>query len=302
MLEFIKVLEPTSMSTYRKGAVLGLTVAETFILFTFILLIALLGLVQQDESSLNPDTANAPRIWVRPEKIEALTSAAGQAHKGREKAEQALSIAEQERDQARNQAEQALTTQKEAEQALSIAEQERDQARNQAEQALTTQKEAEQALAEVQDKLSLLRRKGENPPCWYQVVNAGGGKTREKPYYVANVAIHEHSIELARSTVPPGAAYDDGGGLYADEWKQLRIDDLPYGMHLSDDEFKKAVHNLYEQGRSQKVRTYECIFSVRVWDKTPDHAKKRWKYAHDRVIEGLFGAYTVQDLEWKEVN
>ena len=255
------------MSTYRKGTVLGLTVAETFILFTFILLIALLGLVEQDESFLDPDTANAPRIWVRPEKIEALASAAEQARKGREQAEQ-----------------------------------ERDQARNQAEQALITQKEAEQALAEVQDKLSLLRRKGETPPCWYQVVDAGGGKTREKPYYVANVAIHEHSIELARSTVPPGAAYDDGGGLYADEWKQLRIDDLPYGIHLSDDEFKKAVRNLYEQGKSQKVRTYKCIFSVRVWDKTPDHAKKRWKYVHDRVIEGLFGAYTVQDLEWKEVN
>ena len=23
-----------------------------------------------------------------------------------------------------------------------------------------------------------------------------------------------------------------------------------------------------------------------VWDKTPDHAKKRWKDAHDRIIEG----------------
>ena len=38
-----------------------------------------------------------------------------------------------------------------------------------------------------------------------------------------------------------------------------------------------------------------------VWDKTPDHAKKRWKDAHDRIIEGSFSAYTVRDLEWKGV-
>ena len=38
-----------------------------------------------------------------------------------------------------------------------------------------------------------------------------------------------------------------------------------------------------------------------VWDKTPVHAKKRWKDAHDRIIEGSFSAYTVQDLEWKGI-
>ena len=37
------------MNSYRRGAVLGLTVAETFILLTFLLLIALLGLIQQEE-------------------------------------------------------------------------------------------------------------------------------------------------------------------------------------------------------------------------------------------------------------
>lgn len=290
------------MSTYRQGTVLGLTVAEAFILLTFLLLIALLGLVQQDEPSPDPGTTNAPGIWVRPDEIKTLVNSAKLARKAHEQAEQARTAAERERNQAR-------TAQKEAEQARAAAERDRDQARHQAEQARMAQKEAEQARAaaererdHVTNNLSLLHRKGKNPPCWYQVVSAGEGKTREKPYYAFNVAIYEGGIELAPRTAPPGGAFDDGGGLYADEWKRLRIEELPYGIPLKDHEFIEAVSDLVTQGRNRQVRTYECVFSVMVWDKTPNYAKKRWKDAHDRVIEGSFSAYTVQDLEWEGVD
>ena len=136
----------------------------------------------------------------------------------------------------------------------------------------------------------------------YQIVSAGEGKTREKPYYAFNVAIYEDSIVLAPRTAPPGGAFDDGGGLYANEWERLRVDELPYGKRLSDDEFTEAIQDLVAQGRNQQVRTYECVFSVMVWDKTPEYSKRRWKDAHDRIIEGSFSAYTVQDLEWKGGN
>ena len=268
------------MSDYRRGTILGLTVAETFILLTFLLLIALLGLTQRDEPLQEPDTASAPRVWVRPEEIETLVNAAKAARKAEEEAKQARAAAEHERDQANEKAEAARKAEEEAEQAHAAAEHERDQARR---------------------ELVLLRRKGKNPPCWYQIVSAGEGKTREKPYYVFNVAINEDSIELAPRTAPPGGAFDDDGGPYADEWKRLHIEELPYGKELSDNEFTEAVSDLVVQGRNQQVRTYECVFSVMVWDKTPDHAKKRWKDAHDRIIEGSFSAYTVRDLEWKGV-
>ena len=150
-----------------------------------------------------------------------------------------------------------------------------------------------------------MRRKGENPPCWYKIVSVGEGKTREKPHYVFNAAICEDSIVLEPRTAPPGGAFDDGDGLYVDEWKRLRIKELPYGKTLSDNEFNEAISDLVAQGRNRQVRTYECVFSVKVWDKVPDHAnnaKKRWKDAHDRVIEGSFSAYTVQDDEWKGVD
>ena len=325
------------MNSYRKGTVLGLTVAEAFIILTFLLLIAFLGLIQPQEPLPKSDTADAPRVWMRPDEIETLVNATEQARKAQEQAEQALAVAERERDQAHEKAEQARKAQGQAEQALAIAERERDQAHEKAEQARKAREAAEQALAtaererdqahekaeesrkaqeealhaltdieserdQARSNLALLRRKGKNPPCWYQIVTAAEGKTREKPYYAFNVAIHEDSIELAPRTAPPGGAFDDGGGLYADEWKRLQIERLPYGKALNDNEFNQAVRDLVAQGRNRQVRTYECVFSVMVWDKTPDHAKKRWKDAHDRVIEGSFSAYTVRDLEWKGVN
>ena len=367
------------MSGYRRGAVLGLTIAETFILLTFLLLVAMLGLTQGDEPPPEPDTANPPGVWVRPEEIETLVNAAEEARKAQEEAErtraavererdqaheeaeearkahdeakraraaaererdqaqaeaeQARAAVERERDQAHAEAEEARKAQEEAEQARAVVERERDQAHAEAEEARKAQEEAEQAHAAVERErdhaheeaeqvrkaqeeaeqtraavererdqarsdLALLRRKGKNPPCWYQIVSAGEGNTREKPYYAFNVAIHEESIELAPRTAPPGGAFDDGGGLYVGEWKRLHIDELPYGKELSDDEFTEAVSDLVAQGRNRQVRTYECVFSVMVWDKTPDYAKKRWKDVHDRIIEGSFSAYTVRDLEW----
>jgi len=236
------------MNAYRRGAVLGLTIAETFIILTFLLLIAMLGLIQPDEPLPEPSTANPPRVWYTPEEIEALVNDAKDARAAAKNAEQGRNTAEGE-------------------------------------------------LAQAQRNLA----KGINPPCWYQVISANEGKTRERPYYVFNVAIHEYSIELAPRTAPPGGAFDDGGGPYADEWKRLHIEGLPYGKNLSDNEFTQVVSDLVAQGRNRQVRTYDCVFSVMVWDKTPDHAKKRWKDAHDHLIEGVFGAYTVQDLEWKGV-
>ena len=304
----MEILEPEPMSGYRRGAVLGLTVAETFILLTFLLLIALLGLVHRDEPLPKPDTERAPRVWVRPEEIETLVNAAEEARKAQEEAERVRAAAERERDRAHEKAEEARKAQEEAEQARAAVERERDHARETAKEARKIEEEVEQARAaaererdQARHDLALLRRKGKNPPCWYQIVSAGEDKTREKAYYAFDVAIYEKSIVLAPKPAPPGGADDDGDRSYADEWKRLRIEYLPYGKELSDSEFSEAVRDLVAQGRNREVRTYECVFSVRVWDKTPDHAKKRWKDAHDRIIEGSFSAYTVQDDEWTGV-
>lgn len=289
------------MSTYRQGTVLGLTVAETFILLAFLLLIALLGFAPPDDEPQicavdvgtktfvwNPEssTVGSPQEWVRPSEIETLVGSAEQARKEKSDAEQALAVAERELEQANQRAEESRKAEEQARRDLDTLGSERDQA---------------------QRDLDVFRRKGENPPCWYQIVAAGQGRTREKAYYAFNVAIYEDSIALARRSAPPGGAHDDkegpnAGKLYADEWKRLNIDQLPYGKALSDDEFTDAVRDMVAQGKNRQVRSYECVFSVMVWDKTPVYAKDRWKDAHDRLIEGRFSAYTAQDLEWKGID
>ena len=298
------------MSGYRRGTVLGLTVAETFILLTFLLLLALLGLTQRDELLPESEKESVPREWVRPEEIETLKNMADEAREAMEEAERARAAAEHERDKAHQMAAQARRAQEKAEQARTAAERERDKAHETAEQAREAKEKAEQARAaaererdkahETAEQARRVLAKGRNPPCWYDIVPDGKGGTRERALYAFNVAIYEDSIELAQCEAPPGGAFDDGGGPYADEYDRLRIEELPYGRGLNDKEFEEAVRDLVEQGKKQQVRTYECVFFVRVWDKTPDHAKGRWKYAHDRIIEGSFGAFTVGNREWPE--
>ena len=38
--------------------------------------------------------------------------------------------------------------------------------------------------------------------------------------------------------------------------------------------------------------------SVADVDRTSPTAKRRWQHAHDRIVEGLFGTYAVQDDPW----
>ncbi len=71
-----------------------------------------------------------------------------------------------------------------------------------------------------------------------------------------------------------------------------------YDQRLSDGEFNQHFEPIWEAGKTGKVRSYSCIFWIRVWDKTAPGAKMRWKQAHDKILEGLFGTYQVQDDPW----
>ena len=322
-----------TVNGYRRGAVFGLTVAEIFILLTFLLLLALLGLTQKEEQPPQAGAPSVPRVWVRPEKIETLVRERDQAKQKAEAARMAQERAEAAHaEEARafaNTAREAQVAREKAEADRAAAERERDQAKQKAEAARMAQERAEAAHAEearafantareaqvarekaeagriaaerdrnqAQHDLSIFRRKGDQPPCWYTVVSHEG-KTRERREYIFDVAIYEDGIELAPKPPPPGGAFDDEGDTYANERKHLQIENLPYGRKLGDEEFRESVKTLAERGENRQVRTYPCLFSVRVWDMTPVDAKKRWKHVHDNLIEGLFNAYTVKDDPW----
>ena len=124
--------------------------------------------------------------------------------------------------------------------------------------------------------------KGTTPPCWYQVVEETNPITkanwRERAYYLFDIVIREDHMEVQPvCSDPEGRAEDDGGRPYAEEAKVLTLEAIPYGEPLTNEEMRKVMRRLHEQGKASQVRTYSCAFYVRVWDETATTAKGRWK-------------------------
>ena len=145
----------------------------------------------------------------------------------------------------------------------------------------------------------MLCAKGQNPPCWYRVVQDAKGGFRERAEYIFNIGVFADHFILRRAETPPGGAKDDNGGTYAAEAERLALDGLPYNEPLGDTFLLQLLQPIHDAGKNRQVRTYPCVFSVRVWDQTPSDAKGRWQYGHDRIVEGLFGTYRVRDQPWQ---
>ena len=169
--------------------------------------------------------------------------------------------------------------------------------------AQATDGDLQKKIKDLEEQLRLIG-KGTTPPCWYQIVEERNPITkanwRERAYYLFDIVIREDHMEVQPVPIPEGGAEDDSGESYAEEAKLLNLEDIPYGKPLSDDEVREVMRNLHEKGKASQVRTYSCVFYVRVWDDMPDTAKDRWKRAHDGVLEQLFGTYEVQDFSWHE--
>lgn len=286
------------MRTYRQGTVLGLTVAEIFLLLVFLLLFLLLfkQILAEDEMALFEQELNLykqelpPMIWQRPEKVETLA----EARRELLNAEQAITELEQHRESATVAAKRAETRLAEAQNEIRRNNQHQEELK----QALATAEQNEDKARDEALREQTLRRKGENPPCWYDVVPDKKQGTREKPIYSFNLAVYEDSVELASREIPPGGAYDDGDRTFAEEWEMVGVDKLPYGVRLNDAEFRSTVATMVQMAKSQQVRTYECVFFVLVWDLTPEGAKERWQYANETLLEERFGIYRVREDKW----
>ena len=274
----------------------GLTVAEIFILLLFMLLL-LLAIADKDDEEQHASTRAelesvkgelnelAPwkpvtRMFETPDEIITLR--------------RAKDVAEREAQQ-----------QKELADALRGAVEGGPNAHRMIEEAVAAKQQAEEIAqdavrdaSEAREELRVLRTKGQNPPCWYRQVDDGKGGVRERPHYTFDVGVYADHLILRSAKTPPGGAVDDNGGSYAAEAEQLGLADLPYGQPLADTTFVRALQRIHDAGKNKQVRTYPCIFWTRVWDLTPPDAKARWQRAHDRIIEGMFGAYTVRDDPW----
>ena len=302
---------------YRRGTVLGLTIAEIFVLLVFLMLLALLGVNRYWNQKLDPwrgvmeksTPAEVEEALQQPNdlrrEIEQLKGQIKELKKEKERLQNRIrtlvaregTVGEQldEMKQLLAKCEKALDDAKRKIETLTI------ENRRQAE----INRELRRENVALGDKIRIFG-KGVTPPCWYQRVGETNPITkanwRERPYYLFDIVIREKHMEVQPVPIPEGRAEDDGGRPYAEEAKALNLEAIPYGEPLTDRKMLDVMWPLREGGKASRIRTYPCIFYVRVWDETPATAKGRWKQAHDRVLEEIFGTYQVRDFSWSDRN
>lgn len=280
----------TSDADYRRGTVLGFTVAEIFILLLFLLL--LLFLIRKHHMDVlaveqqNAVVQKEEQLAVLQKKIEPW-SAVIEEFKEPDVIETLKLQVVQEKQRADNLADNARTLQQLEESGI-----------DNVEVYLGEIQRAQKEIEDYKKQLNVLKTKGINPPCWYEVIPDKENQTRERAYYTLDVGVFDEYMELRQRDPPPGAAFDDNGVPYVQEAMELNLHGLPYNQRLTNAEFNRYLKPLHDDGKNAKVRSYSCIFWVKVWDNTSPTAKNRWKRAHDSIIEGLFGAYTVEDQAW----
>ena len=307
---------------YRRGAVLGLTIAEIFILLVFLMLLALMGVnrywgkkfdswkeIMAKATPEEVEVALSHPDDIR-EEIKRLEEQIEELEKQKERLQERIRILENREGKTGELLDEANKKLREVNRALA----EREKALADAEREIETLTTENQKLRDKNSTLqgeidSLDNRiwiigKGITPPCWYQRIEETNPVTkanwREKPYYLFDIAIREDHMEVERLPIPEGSAEDDSEAPYTEEAKGLELDTIPYGVPLTDTEMRNVMRPLYKKGKGSQVRTYSCIFYVRVWDETPAGAKERWKQAHDGVLEQLFGTHQVRGISWKD--
>ena len=285
---------------YRRGTVLGLTVAEVFILLLFLLLLALLVLVRDWEAEREEEAARRAQMEDRLAAVQKQQDEWQHVMREFKTPEEVVTLRQQ-KEEAERKAEEHRERAEVLQKVLKQDDEAAKEALEQAEARWEAEKELQATrrdLEKTQRQLDLLRTKGENPPCWYQIVPDDKRGTREKPLYALNVAVFDDRMVVHRPEPPVGGATDNGDSSYAEEAARLPFDAIPYGKRLTDAEVVRHLQPISAAGKEEQVRSYACIFWVRVWDKTSPDAKKRWKQAHDGILEGMFGAYTVQNDSW----
>ena len=293
---------------YRRGTVLGLTIAEIFILLVFLMLLALLGVNRYWGDKLDPWKEIMAKAT--PEEVEVALSHPDELRGEIKRLKEQIEELEKEKERLQERIQ--ILTDREGKTGQLL-----DEANNQLREVNRGSMEHEKALADAEHEIETLIEKvnslekeirifgkGITPPCWYQRIEETNpiakANWREKPYYLFDIAIREDHMEVQRLPIAEGSAEDDSEASYAEEAKSLALDTIPYGTPLTDMEVRSFMRPLYEKGKASQVRTYSCIFYVRVWDETSPGAKERWKQAHDGVLEQLFGTHQVRGTSWKD--
>jgi len=273
-------------SEYRRGTVLGLTIAEVFILLIFLLLLALLGLTSHWQEAAKESSDKRDQILYEwrdileshtPDEIKTLTSKAP-------KLEQQVQMFRNERKTLRKDLEK-LREEKE------VLKEEREMLKEQAKASEKAAESAEAAQQAAEQKYQRARQRekrgdGQTSPCWYKVVQKQGEDV-EEPLYIFDLRISDETVLVQnyhRST-PPGASTP-----------RVKYDRAALGRELPYAEFMREFEPMKIAGRNKEVRDRWCLFHVRMWDNTSD--KVAYKRASNQFVHQVFVPTPVERDPW----
>jgi len=290
------MVAPEYHRAYRRGIVLGLSLAELFILLVFLLLLALLGyaLLRDDQAARQAQTIAEQRTqianlqeWAAPfEDVDPidliqqnewlrgdLLVAQGRAEEAELDAEQQAQIIAELRQRIEklvSKNERAEARERESEQRIESAEAARQAAEQKYQQLKQAKKDSEVL--------------GQYSPCWYVVVQEQSGE-REKAVFTFDVRMRNETVLVQKHYRPP----PPGAHTPAAEYDRVAL-----GRELPYPEFMRKFEPLKIAGREKSIRDRECYFHVQLWDATTDKAAYKRAF-HDYVSEVFVPTPTRRD-------
>lgn len=132
---------------------------------------------------------------------------------------------------------------------------------------------------------------GQDSPCWFTEAKRPNGKPYERPIYIFHIRITDKDIyvhDVAAST-----------DAYRTQKPGLPFNRSALGRALSDAAFVTAFRPLKQAGEDRLVREdRRCTFYVAVWDATSETNKRRYKRAHNDVVQAVFNTYEYRADPW----
>lgn len=272
------MVAPEYHRAYRRGIVLGLSLAELFILLVFLLLLALLGyallrddqatrqaktITEQQKQIVNLQEQFAPFEDVDPNWLVAqneqlkgdLLVAKGRAEEAGRNTEQHAQI---------------------------IAE-----LRQRIEKLLREKERTEADRREAERELEESKVLGQFSPCWYVVVQEQS-RVREKAVFTFDVRMRNETVLVQMHYRQPAPDADT---------RAVEYDRAALGRELRYAEFMREFEPLKIAGREKRVRDdRECYFHVQVWDATTD--KSAYKRAFNDYVREVFVPTSVRHDPW----
>ncbi len=133
--------------------------------------------------------------------------------------------------------------------------------------------------------------RGQDSPCWFRPATRANGEPYERAIYLFDILIGDEEI-FVRDVPAPTPAYREQKG-------QLPFDRKSLNRYLTDDEFVNAFEPLKRAAENREVRPdRRCTFYVAVWDATSETNKRRYKRAHNQVVQAAFNTYEYIHQPW----